>query len=153
MKMISAAIVATAGLLLSSHSLCANENNTSEASTFGELIVVVNATASDDGVVDVSLLETAEQFSNQQPPLRTCRQPPQQQKAYCHFNDLKHGNYALFIFHDENNNQDLDENFVGAPTEKLAISSIDLSNNDSPTFEQSAFQFDSDKAQVFINLQ
>lgn len=119
----------------------------------GTLIVQVNAAANNDGYIDISLLTSEQQFSGELPASLNCRQRVIRQRASCTFADLAHGDYALFAFHDENDNHKLDENFLGTPTEKLAISAIDLTNNSSPSFAQSKFGFQSQVGQVFINLQ
>jgi uncharacterized protein (DUF2141 family) len=38
------------------------------------------------------------------------------------FRDVPHGQYALFLFHDENDNGTLDHNLLGVPTEPLGFS-------------------------------
>lgn len=43
-------------------------------------------------------------------------------KATTTFTDLPVGEYAVSVYHDENNNQKLDVNFMGIPKEKYASS-------------------------------
>jgi len=54
------------------------------------------------------------------------------------------GTYAVKVFHDENNNKELDTNFVGIPKE-----SVGFSNNPSlmgmPSFSKVSFTVDGDK--------
>jgi uncharacterized protein (DUF2141 family) len=54
------------------------------------------------------------------------------------------GEYAVKVFHDENNNMELDTNFVGIPKE-----SVGFSNNPSlmgmPSFSKVSFTVDGDK--------
>lgn len=126
---------------------------TANTAAQGTLIIQVHAAANNDGYIDISLLSNEQQFSGDATPALNCRQQVVAQQASCTFDGLKHGHYALFVYHDENDNHALDENFLGAPTEKLAISAIDLASNSSPTFEQSKFGFQAQVGQVFINLQ
>ncbi|CAH9049675.1 hypothetical protein PSECIP111951_00427 [Pseudoalteromonas holothuriae] len=123
------------------------------AASEGVLEVVVNSAKNNDGEIQVALMNKAAQFDSKEPPVAVCRQIVDKQKALCKFEKLQHGEYAIFAYHDENKNKELDENFLGAPTEKLAISGVDLAQNQSPTFVQSKFKFNSQLAQVFINLQ
>ncbi|BBN80645.1 hypothetical protein PA25_06300 [Pseudoalteromonas sp. A25] len=119
----------------------------------GVLEVVVNSAKNDDGEIQVTLMNNAAQFDSKETPIAVCRQTIDKLKALCKFDKLQHGEYAIFAYHDENINKELDENFLGAPKEKLAVSGVDLAQNQSPTFVQSKFKFNSQLAQVFINLQ
>ncbi len=40
------------------------------------------------------------------------------------FTDLEPGNYGVSFYHDENNNKELDKNFMGIPTECFGFSNI-----------------------------
>ncbi len=145
----TARLLLSAALTVYAHHSLADDT----AGQHGTLTIEVNAAASDDGFVDISLLNSNEQFSGQVAPQLNCRQAIRRQRAHCTFNDVPYGEYALFVYHDENDNHELDENFLGAPTEKLAISAVDLASNTSPTFEQSKIRFHSLHGQLFINLQ
>lgn len=52
---------------------------------------------------------------------------------------LPPGEYAFAIFHDENNNQQIDENFLGIPTEGFAFSNNAMGNFGPPSWSQSKF--------------
>lgn len=52
---------------------------------------------------------------------------------------LPPGEYAFGIFHDENNNQQIDENFLGIPTEGFAFSNNAMGNFGPPSWSQSKF--------------
>lgn len=119
----------------------------------GILEIVVNSAKNNNGEIQVTLMNNALQFESKEPPFAVCRQIIDKQRTLCKFEKIKHGEYAIFAYHDENKNKELDENFLGVPKEKLAISGVDLAQNQSPTFLQSKFAFSSQLAQVFINLQ
>lgn len=135
--------------LLTTHLTTAN----AEVFDEGVLEVIVNAAKNNDGEIEVALMNNTAQFNSTERPIAVCRQRIEMQKTTCQFKHLKHGEYAIFAYHDENKNQKLDENFLGAPQEKLAVSGIDLSHNQAPSFLESKFNFRSQIAQVFINLQ
>ena len=126
---------------------------TEATATQGELQIVVNSAKNNHGQIQVALMKNAQQFNAADKPYAVCQQAIVELKAKCHFKALAHGEYAIFAFHDENKNHQLDENFLGAPKEKLAVSGVDLAQNPSPKFHQSKFLFNSQQAQVFINLQ
>ena len=49
------------------------------------------------------------------------------------------GEYAFAIFHDENDNQTLDQNFLGIPTEGFAFSNDAMGNFGPPSWTQAKF--------------
>ncbi|MDX1702516.1 MAG: DUF2141 domain-containing protein [Melioribacteraceae bacterium] len=55
------------------------------------------------------------------------------------FNELKDGVYALAIFHDENGNGELDQNFLGMPTEDYVFSNYATGTFGPPSFEDAKF--------------
>jgi uncharacterized protein (DUF2141 family) len=46
---------------------------------------------------------------------------------------LPAGEYVFAIFHDENNNKQIDQNFLGIPTEGLPFSNNELGNFGPPS--------------------
>ena len=66
------------------------------------------------------------------------------QSIYYTFKDISDGNYSISIFHDENNNNELDSNFIGIPEEGYGFS-----NNVRPllrpaTFSEAKFELTHD---------
>lgn len=119
----------------------------------GTIEVVISSANSNKGKIEVALISNELQFESKEPPLAVCRKSVDNLKATCKFKHIKHGYYSIFSYHDENKNNKLDENFFGLPKEKLAVSGIDLTQNQNPNFLQSKFKFNSKTAKIFINLQ
>ena len=90
----------------------------------GELQVTVNGTKNNSGKVEVYLFNSKAQFEKKVPPLLICKAKIERLKAECTFKDITYGNYAIFTFHDEDQDGNLDVDFLGEPKEKLAVSSI-----------------------------
>ncbi|HEX8575560.1 MAG TPA: DUF2141 domain-containing protein [Flavobacterium sp.] len=59
--------------------------------------------------------------------------------ALFEFEKLPKGEYAIAVFHDENNNGKLDENFLGMPKEGYGASNNKRSSFGPPKFDQSKF--------------
>ena len=55
------------------------------------------------------------------------------------FDNLAAGTYAVGAYHDENNNDHLDTNVLGLPTEGYALSNGVRPVMSKPTFQQAAF--------------
>ncbi|MFT5755689.1 MAG: hypothetical protein ACI9LM_000401 [Alteromonadaceae bacterium] len=119
----------------------------------GELKVTVNGAKNNNGKIEVHLFNNKAQFKNKIPPLLICKAKIKRLKSECTFKDITYGSYGVFSFHDENQNGNVDFSLFGDPQEKLAISGVDLVTNSDPIFKDSQFLFNSQRGQIFINLQ
>jgi uncharacterized protein (DUF2141 family) len=109
----------------------------------GKLSITMNSAANDKGNIEIHLLAKKAQFDSEIPAFLICRKAVQNKKVHCNFNDVPYGEYVIFSFHDANSNRDLNVDFFDTPTERHAISGIDLRYNSEPSFEQSSFSFSS----------
>jgi len=125
----------------------------SKSADLGTLSVIVNGAQTNKGNIEIHVIANKAQFDNEIPASLICRKAIQAYKVQCDFKGVFHGQYSIFTFHDENLNRNPDVDFFGQPSEKLSISGIDLSHTPSPTFKQSQFNFSSQYAQIFLNLQ
>lgn len=68
-----------------------------------------------------------------------------------HFPDLPPGSYAVMVMHDENDNGELDSNFMGMPVEGYGFS-----NNPGvmrkPTFEEARFELGAEGGAITVRL-
>ncbi len=119
----------------------------------GQLHIAVNSASNNKGYIEIHLLKNTKQFDDTEPPFKSCRVRVNQLKARCNLSDIPYGEYAIFTFHDENSDKKLNLNFMGVPSEKLAISAVDLGSNENPTFKQSLFLVNQPDSLIFINLQ
>jgi uncharacterized protein (DUF2141 family) len=55
------------------------------------------------------------------------------------FPNVPSGDYAISAFHDENGNGKGDRNFMGRPTEGIALSNMDKGRRGRPSFDRSKF--------------
>jgi len=60
------------------------------------------------------------------------------------FTDIPDGEYAVSLFHDENNNDKIDTNFIGIPKEGYGVSNNIHPTLRAPTFEETKFQLSTD---------
>jgi uncharacterized protein (DUF2141 family) len=61
------------------------------------------------------------------------------------FRNIPKGIYAISIFHDRNNNGEIDKNFVGIPTEGYGFSNNIKHKFTSATFEEAQFSINKSK--------
>lgn len=88
-------------------------------------------------------------------PFRRARVVPQAGQARFQFADLPLGDYALVVFHDENDNGKIDHNFLGLPAEPLGFSngfSPGLFTG-MPSFEKLKFAFRADGEKQRIRVE
>lgn len=73
-------------------------------------------------------------------------------KAATVFTDVPPGIYAISIFHDVNDNKELDANFFGIPSEPYACSNGAVGRFGPPTWEDAKFTLDGNKKVVNIKF-
>lgn len=66
------------------------------------------------------------------------------------FRDIPPGQYAIQAMHDTNDNNDLDRNALGLPTEGVGISNNPLLAFGPPSFEEAAFDASADPGRVVL---
>ena len=103
------------------------------------LVVTITGLKSNEGGVYVGLYATPSKFLNGaqvdiMKKVRASTAP-----ITVAFDNLPPGTYAVGAYHDENNNDHLDTNFLGLPTEGYALSNGVRAITSKPTFQQAAF--------------
>ena len=68
------------------------------------------------------------------------------------FSNLPYGIYTAAIFHDVNNNGDLDKNLLGVPTEPYGFSNNARSKWGPPKYDTAKFQLDQDQLLLQIEV-
>ncbi|MEO9484801.1 MAG: DUF2141 domain-containing protein [Ekhidna sp.] len=68
------------------------------------------------------------------------------------FEGLGKGTYAVSLFHDENDNGELDSNFIGIPSEPYAFSNNAKGMFGPPSFEQCKFEIKGSAHEIVISL-
>ncbi len=116
-----------------------------------DLTITIDNLRSNQGQVLLCVFSAESSDSAQFPdctkgrPVRTANAIISGSKAAVTFKGLKDGVYAVAAIHDENGNGQLDTNFIGIPTEGIAVS-----NNPrlfgKPSFEQGRFNINGNTA-------
>ena len=74
------------------------------------------------------------------------------QKAQIVFENVLKGKYSVRLFHDENNNQKMDTNFIGLPKENWGCSNNVKARFGPPDFDEMLFMLDKDQS-IAIQMQ
>jgi uncharacterized protein (DUF2141 family) len=116
----------------------------------GEIRVEVRGVRSATGDVKCALFDSPVGFPKQ-PTVKTTA-TIRDGEAVCTFAARPARAYAVAAFHDENGNQKLDTNFVGAPKEGFGFSNGARGKLSAPSFEAAKFTHDGTSTRVPIVL-
>lgn len=111
--------------------------------------VVVKDVSATSGTIRVSVFNTADSFLKEPVAIVVVRATQGQVTA--EFTGLANGTYALSVVHDANNNQVLDSNFMGMPTEGFGFSNDAMGLMGPPNFKKAAFAF-SGQQQIVVTM-
>lgn len=88
----------------------------------GHLVIRATELQYDQGVVIANLFRVQAQVLKSHTAFRRQHAPIARLHAELAFSDIPQGDYAVIVFHDQNNNQDLDHHFLGFSNEPMGFS-------------------------------
>jgi uncharacterized protein (DUF2141 family) len=109
------------------------------------LTVNVENVESTDGKISVAVYDDAEGFLKFDKVYKTEAVPAQKGSTEVIIKDLPKGTYALAIFHDRNDNEELDTNMLGIPKEPLGFSKGKMKTFGPPSFGECSFDLTYDQ--------
>jgi uncharacterized protein (DUF2141 family) len=118
----------------------------------GSLTVIPLGLENSRGKVFAQLMRDEAEFDGDARGFRDAEVKVVDAQAVVVFSDLPHGDYALKLFHDENDNRKLDTNFVGMPKEKFGFSNDAMGRFGPPSFEQARFRFEAPEQTLRIKM-
>ncbi len=110
-----------------------------DAASSGAIEVEIPDLRSARGSVRCGLYATAKGFP-EVPPSRSVVVTVRAKQATCAFKDVPAGQYAVSLFHDEDNDGALDKNFLGVPQESYGVSNNKTYAMSAPKYNESAFK-------------
>lgn len=116
-----------------------------------ELIVQIENINNTKGSIRICLANEKNDF------LKNCFQSkiveiPKRKKLNLVFKNIPKGKYAISLYHDENNNGELDMNFLGIPTEDYGFSNKPMILFGPPSFEDVSFNVNKKITKLTIKL-
>ncbi|KXX72644.1 DUF2141 domain-containing protein [Flammeovirga sp. SJP92] len=126
-------------VLLSTFFLSFYLNVTGEKNT---VEVTITSIASDEGNIIIGVYNKEDAFPKYEEVYRGKVIPAQKGKVHCSIPNLPNDKYAIAVWHDKNNNVELDKNWVGTPKEEYGFSNNPDSRFGPPTFDEASFDFD-----------
>ncbi|MCE2613827.1 DUF2141 domain-containing protein [Flavobacteriaceae bacterium D16] len=115
------------------------------------LTVQVVGVSSDSGTIMIGVYNKADGFLKEGHAIMGVRAKATSGITELHIKDLPEGQYALAIYHDKNDNEELDTNWLGIPKEPIGFSNSKMKAFGPPGFEDCAFLFNTD-TQIQIKL-
>ena len=104
-----------------------------------KVVADVSNFRNDKGVCRACLFNSESSYDNKQ-PLQCQQVSITNGKAQAIFQNLPPGTYAVSVFHDANNNNEFDKNFLGIPKEGYGASRNSLPFASAPAFNANKFQ-------------
>jgi uncharacterized protein (DUF2141 family) len=124
----------------------------SSSALAADLEITISELSAATGKLSVKLVDSADAYNGPAKPVAGKQLEVSSTDALkLSFADLKPGNYAVMVMHDENSNGKLDSNILGIPKEGYGFS-----NNPNvmrqPTFEEARFEVKDGSNQITIEL-
>lgn len=115
----------------------------------GQLQIEIKNIQENKGIIWVGIYDSEADFMIKEKAIILGASP---KKPFLKINDLPFGSYAIAIFHDINNNGDLDLNKIGIPAEPFGFSKKPVSKWRIPKFHEIKFNFHFSDQKVNISL-
>lgn len=117
----------------------------------GTLTVHVDGLDNNEGTIRAEL--TTEKHYDSDGNVRAAVLPIEDREAHWTIDDLPPGTYAVRLYHDENDDGELDTNMFGVPQEPFGFSNNARGNMGPPDFEDAAFTLESDSLSMTITAE
>lgn len=114
------------------------------------LHIVVTGIKHNGGKLEVGLYNNSKNFPKDDREYLSEIIPVTKDKIEVSFN-IQHGEYAIALYHDKNNNEECDTNFLGIPTEGFGFSNNVKPIFSAPSFRRAKIELLEDKT-IFIQL-
>lgn len=122
--------------------------------TRGNLLLIVQGMKNEKGVVRATMVVSPDDFAGTGQYFQKAAIPIHRQEARFVFTDIPFGEYAIKLYHDENNNGKLDTYpLFGIPSEAYGFSNNPRADFGRPSFSEAMFVFDKSEHEILITLQ
>jgi len=114
-------------------------NDTSSSSVLSKLVVNVSGMKNANGKVNFALYNTESSFNQPNQAFKELFLNAVANNISFSIDSLPAGEYSFGVFHDENNNSEIDQNWLGIPTEGFAFSNDAMGSFGPPSYSQVKF--------------
>ncbi|PWG06457.1 DUF2141 domain-containing protein [Polaribacter aquimarinus] len=110
-----------------------------------DLTIEISGMDTDKGKVFIALYNSKENFLKSSKDTKGTSAVVKNKKAVAYFKGLKKGEYAISLFHDENDNKKMDTKIFGIPKEPYGFSNDATGFMGPPKYKDAKFSLDSNK--------
>jgi uncharacterized protein (DUF2141 family) len=107
--------------------------------SLSKLVINVSGMENTNGKLNVALYNNSDNFNNPELVYKELFLTLPGQSMTVIFDSIPAGTYAFALFHDENDNQVLDQNFLNIPQEGFAFSNNSMGTFGPPSYNQAKF--------------
>ena len=118
----------------------------------GNLKIVVNNIRNSKGQIVFCLYNLKENFPYSEKAMFSSFVKVNGNTAECTFMNIEMGTYAVSVFHDEDNNRQINSNFIGIPKEGVGASNNAKGHMGPPKYEDAKFDFNMSEQIIKITL-
>jgi uncharacterized protein (DUF2141 family) len=105
------------------------------------------------GYVLISVFDNSEDYpENEQNAVANKKVKVTQKTHHISIEDLPEGEYAIVFMHDENDNEEMDTNFVGAPTEGYGASNDAVNTFSAPKYADAKFLLEGERTALKLKI-
>lgn len=113
-----------------------------------DLTIEISGMETDKGKVFIALFSSKETFLKSGKATKGTNASVKNKKATAYFKGLKKGEYAVSLFHDENDNNKMDTRIFGIPKEPYGFSNNAKGFMGPPKFKDVKFNLDANKTVI-----
>ena len=118
----------------------------------GNLTLVVSGMENNEGNVKIALSNSKEDYTKKGKAFLAVSAVIENKKAQWIFKDLPFGTYAIKSFHDEDDNGELNTNFLGIPSELYGFSNNARGSFGPASWEDAKFDFNENNMTIEITV-
>jgi uncharacterized protein (DUF2141 family) len=121
--------------------------STSALAAGNTLDITVKGVRDDQGMVRAGIYNSAETFPKEGKAMARTATPAKTGNVTLQFTDLPPGKYAIILYHDENNDGQMDKRFGMIPIEGYGLSN-NIKASGKPSFDACAFEIPATQSQT-----
>jgi uncharacterized protein (DUF2141 family) len=119
----------------------------------GELTIMLKGFENNDGMAMIALSDSKEDFEAEDEPYQGNETVIIDHSTSWTISNLQFGEYAVKVFHDEDDDGEMDTNFFGAPSEDYGFSNDARGSFGPASWEDAKFLFNSSKDTIYIKIE
>ena len=136
-------------LLFASSSLFAQDSSNVTAQE-GRIVVIMTNIPENEGIAMVALSNSKENYEKKGISFMEQNAEVAENRAEVIFENVPYGIYAIKVFHDEDEDGEMDTNFLGIPSEAYGFSNNARGSFGPAAWEDAKFTFSSERDTVLI---